>query len=63
MLDRKTCQTVCKIKGFSVNLIASESVNFQSMRDLVLNRYLEETIAVEQNKFIREKKIGRFCNS
>jgi hypothetical protein len=49
-------QTSCKIKGFSVNLIASVSLNFQSMRDLVLNRNLEETIAVEQNKFIRDKK-------
>jgi hypothetical protein len=30
-------QTSCKIKGFSVNFIASESLNFQSMTDLVLN--------------------------
>jgi hypothetical protein len=30
------------------------------MRDLVLNRNFEVTIAVEQNKFIREEKIGRF---
>jgi hypothetical protein len=26
------------------------------MRDLVLNRNIEETISVEQNKFIRDKK-------
>ena len=26
------------------------------MRDLVLNRNFDETIAVEQNKFIRDKK-------
>ncbi len=26
------------------------------MRDLVLNRNSEETISVEQNKFIRDKK-------
>jgi hypothetical protein len=37
-----------------VNFIASESL--QSMRDLVLNRNFDETIAVEQNKFIRDKK-------
>ncbi len=49
-------QTSCKIKGFSVNFIASESLNFQSMRDLVLNRNFDETIAVEQNKFIRDKR-------
>jgi hypothetical protein len=49
-------QTSCKIKGFSVNFIASESLNFQSMRDLVLNHNFAETIAVEQNKFIRDKK-------
>ncbi len=45
-------QTSCKIKGFSVNFIASESLNFQSMRDLFLNRNSEETISLEQNKFI-----------
>jgi hypothetical protein len=49
-------QTSCKIKGFSVNFIASESLNFQSMLDLVLNHNFAETIAVEQNKFIRDKK-------
>ncbi len=30
------------------------------MRDLVLNRNFDETIAVEQKKFIRNKKIGQF---
>ncbi len=49
-------KTSCKIKGFSVNFIASESLNFQSMRDLVLNRNFDETIVVEQNKFIRDQK-------
>jgi hypothetical protein len=39
-----------------VNFIASESLNFQSVRDLVLNRNFDDTIAVEQNKFIRDKK-------
>jgi hypothetical protein len=48
-------QTSCKIKGFSVNFIASESLNFQSMRDLVFNHNFAETIAVKQNKFIRDK--------
>jgi hypothetical protein len=49
-------QTSCKIKGFSVNFIASESLNFQSMRDLVLNRNFDEKKAVEQNKFISDIK-------
>ncbi len=39
-----------------MNFIASESLNFQSMRDLVLNRNFDETKAVKQNKFIRDKK-------
>jgi hypothetical protein len=52
-------QTSCKIKGFSVNFIASKSLNFQSLRDLVLNRNFDETIAVEQNK-LEIKKIGQF---
>jgi hypothetical protein len=38
-------QRSCKIKGFCVNFIASESLNFQSMRDLVLNHNFAETIA------------------
>ena len=49
-------KTSCKIKGFSVNFIASESLNFQSMRVFVLNRNFDETIAVEQNKLFRDKK-------
>ncbi len=49
-------KVVRKIKGLSVNFIASESSNFQSMRNLVLNRNSQETISVEQNKFIRDKK-------
>jgi hypothetical protein len=36
--------------------MASESLNFQSMGDLVLNRNFDGTIAFEQNKFIRDKK-------
>ncbi len=39
-------QTSCKIKGFSVNFIDSESLNFQSMRDLVFKHNFAETIAV-----------------
>ena len=45
----------CKIKGFSVNFIANEKLNFESMRQLVLNRNSAERISVEQNKFIRDK--------
>ena len=31
-------KTVSKIKGFSVNFIASQKLNFESMRQLVLNK-------------------------
>jgi len=48
-------KTSCKIKGFSVNFIASESLNFESMKDIVLNQHSNQTIEVEQNKFIRDK--------
>jgi hypothetical protein len=37
-----------------VKFIASKSLNFQSVRDLVLNHKFGQTIAVEQNKFIRD---------
>jgi hypothetical protein len=39
-----------------VNFIANESLNIQFMRDFVFNHNFAETIAVEQNKFIRDKK-------
>ena len=50
-----TDKTFCKIKGFSVNFIASQSLNFHSMKDLVLNEDPDQRIEVEQNKFIRDK--------
>ncbi len=61
-INIKMVKQVVKLKALnyryhnSVNFIASESLNFQSMRDLVRNRNIEETISVEQNKFIRDKK-------
>ena len=48
-------KTVWYIKGFSVNFIASQKLNFESMRELVLNKDSEERITVEQLKFIRNK--------
>jgi hypothetical protein len=38
------------------NFHASESLNFQSMRDLVLNRNFDDTIEVEQNKIYKRQK-------
>ena len=46
--------SVCKIKGFSVNFIASQKLNFESMKELVINQN-DDKINVEQNKFIRDK--------
>jgi len=48
-------KSTCKIKGFAVNFIASQQLNFQSMSELVKNKNDEERISVEQNKFIRDK--------
>ena len=48
-------KTFCKIKGFTVNFIASQKLNFHSMKELVLNKKLDEKISVEQNTFIRDK--------
>ena len=36
----------CKIKGFAVNFIASQHLNFQSMSELVKNKNDEERISV-----------------
>ena len=48
-------KTVCKIKGFSVNFIASKKLNFSSMREIVINQKIDELVLVEQNKFTRNK--------
>ena len=44
-----------KKRGLSADFIASQKLNFDSMKDLVINRDPEERINVEQNKFIRNK--------
>ncbi len=49
----KTC---CKIKGFTLNYIASQKINFSTMKTLELNQDKHTLIGVEQNVFIRNKK-------
>ena len=46
-------ETVCKIKGFSVNFIASQKLNFESTRLLFRIKDSQEMITFEQLKFIR----------
>ena len=48
-------KTLCKIKGFSVNFIASKKLNFSSMREIVINQKIDELVLVEQKQFTRNK--------
>jgi hypothetical protein len=48
-------KTVCKVKGFTLNSVASEVINFDSVKDLILNNR-EEKLGVNQLKFTRDKK-------
>ena len=46
--------THCIVKGFSLNSSASEQINFESIREIVLNNQSQK-IEVEQLKFTRNK--------
>ena len=48
-------KTVCKVKGFTLNNIASEVINFESMKNLILSNR-EEKLSVTQLKFTRALK-------
>ncbi|CAF1124654.1 unnamed protein product [Brachionus calyciflorus] len=48
-------KTSCTVKGFTLNHISSLVVNFDSIREIVLNDR-EKKLKVEQLKFTRDKK-------
>ena len=54
----KNKETVCKVKGFSLNNKASLKVNFQSMKEMILNEIENENfnITVDQSIIKRKRK-------
>ena len=53
--ELSTGKQKCTIKGFSLNYNASLKLNFDSMKDIVLNDFTKK-IEVEQVNFTRDKK-------
>jgi hypothetical protein len=49
-------RTVCKVRGITLNYNASQIVNFEIIREMVLNRDPNETITVHTEKKIKRKR-------
>jgi hypothetical protein len=49
-------KTVCKVRGITLNYNASQLVNFDKMKEMILNRDPNETITVHTEKKIKRKK-------
>ena len=55
-------QTVCKVRGIPLNYNASRLVNFDKIRDMILNRDDRETVTVRTEKKIKRKRDDRGVN-
>jgi hypothetical protein len=49
-------QTVCKVRGITLNYSASRLVNFEVIRDMILNGGPDDTVTVHTDKKIKRKK-------
>ena len=53
----KKNKTVCKVKGFSLNYKADQMVNFEAMKNMILNELGQDFhLTVEQSVITRNKK-------
>ena len=55
-------KTVCKVRGITLNYIASQLMNFD-IKDLVLNRPANSTVTVHTSKKIKRKMGEGACVS
>jgi len=56
----KAPKTVCKFRGINLNYSTSKLVNFDVIRDMILNRRPDEVLTVgTDKKFKRKRKEGR----
>jgi hypothetical protein len=51
-------QTVCKVRGITLNYSASRLVNFEVIQDMILNGEPDDTVTVHTDKKIKRKKRG-----
>ena len=60
--------TVCKVKGFSLNYTAEQNVNFETMKEMILNKIIDNDenepirINVEQSVITRNRKTWTICS-
>jgi hypothetical protein len=54
--------TVCKVRGITLNYSASQLVNFDTIKKIILNTDDEETVTVRREKQ-KERSIRRVCTS
>ena len=50
-------KTVCKVRGVTLNYKASQLVNFEKIKDMILSNKDDETVIVRTEKKINRKKI------
>jgi hypothetical protein len=51
-------QTVCKVRGITLNYSASRLVNFDVIKYMILNGGPDDTVTVQTDKKIKRKKRG-----
>jgi hypothetical protein len=54
--DSGNVQTVCKIRGITLNYNASRMVNFEVIKDMILNGRTDDTVTVHTDKKIKGKE-------
>jgi hypothetical protein len=56
-------KTVCKVRGITLNNSASHLVNFDVIKDMILNQELSHTVTVHTEHTIkRKRKLGRILS-
>jgi hypothetical protein len=54
-------KTVCKVRDITLNYNASQLVNFDKIKEMILNRDLNESLTVHTEKKIKRKKSRWRC--
>jgi hypothetical protein len=45
--------TICKFRNLTLNFSASQELNYEKLRDMILNRYSAETVTVHTERQIK----------
>jgi hypothetical protein len=57
LIPRRESRRLCKVRGITLNYNASQLVNFDKIKEMILNRGPNETITVHAEKKIKRKKV------